>query len=97
MSAPKDRSSKNVYILCKLYIIYISFGPYKYYIFSPYDVPDTFIGNKKITMQRGGGRGYQGEMGKSCQGTCIKNSWTKPQAGRIEGGGKMETTVLEQQ
>ena len=46
-----------------------------------------------------------GEKGKGHQGTCIKNAWTKPEAGRIEGGrwgwgrvrgGEMETTVLEQ-
>ena len=44
-------------------------------------------------------------------GTCIKDTWTKPKGGRIEGerwgwlrlggavsgGGEMETTVLEQQ
>ena len=42
-------------------------------------------------------------------GTCIKDTWTKPKGGRIEGGRwgwlewgghgerKMETTVLEQQ
>ena len=45
--------------------------------------------------------------GRSCQGTCIKDPWTKPKRKRIEGGrwggagesgsGKMETAVLEQQ
>ena len=49
-----------------------------------------------------------GERGKGCQGTCIKDTWTKPKGGRIEGerwgwlgwgksgGRKMETTILEQ-
>ena len=48
--------------------------------------------------------------GKDCQGRCIKDTWTEPKVGMIEGGrrrwvgrgggsggGKMETTVLEQQ
>ena len=26
------------------------------------------------------------ERGKGCQGTCIKDTWTKPKWGRIEGG-----------
>ena len=36
-------------------------------------------------------------------GTCIKDPWTMPKGGMIEGGmgesggGEMETTVLEQQ
>ena len=46
---------------------------------------------------------------KGCQGTCIKDTWTKVKAGRMEGRrwgwqvwvwsgrGKMETTVPEQQ
>ena len=46
--------------------------------------------------------------GKSSQETHIKDTWTKPKEGRIEGGrwgrvgpggsgrGKMQTTVLEQ-
>ena len=53
-----------------------------------------------------------GGKGKGHQGTYIKYSWKKPKEGRIEGGrwrcvgiggmggsggGKMETTVLEQQ
>ena len=45
-----------------------------------------------------------GEKGKGLSGTCIKDTWTKPKWGRIEGGDgcggsagkKMETTVLEQ-
>ena len=53
--------------------------------------------------------GGRGEGVKVHQGTCIKDSWTKPKEGRIEGGwwglvgqgcvvmGKMETTVLEQE
>ena len=27
----------------------------------------------------------KGKRGKGLQGTCIKNPWTKPKAGRIEG------------
>ena len=27
-----------------------------------------------------------GGMGKGCQGTCIKDTWTKPKGDRIEGG-----------
>ena len=27
-----------------------------------------------------------GKKGKGCQGTCTKDTWTKPKAGRIEGG-----------
>ena len=27
-----------------------------------------------------------GRKGNSCQGTCIKDTWTKPKGGRIEGG-----------
>ena len=46
-----------------------------------------------------------GGRGKGCQGTCIKDPWTKPKLGRIEGGKwggwgggeKIKTTVLEQQ
>ena len=25
------------------------------------------------------------QRGKGCQGTCIKDTWTKPKEGRIEG------------
>ena len=45
----------------------------------------------------------RGKKGKGHQVTCIKDTWTKPKGGRIEGGAggsggeKMETTVLEQQ
>ena len=51
----------------------------------------------------------QEKMGKGHQRTCIKDTWTKPKGGRINGGrwgwlgwgvsggGKVETTVLEQQ
>ena len=50
-----------------------------------------------------------GRSGKGGKWTCIKEPWTKPKGGRIEGGrvrvggagesggGKMETIVLEQQ
>ena len=27
-----------------------------------------------------------GERGKGCQGTCIKDTWTKPKGGRMERG-----------
>ena len=30
--------------------------------------------------------GNGGKKGKDCQGTCIKDPWTKPKVGRIEGG-----------
>ena len=55
------------------------------------------------------GRGYWGKKWKGHQGTCIKDKWTKPKGVSIKGGrwgcmewggndgGKMETTVLEQQ
>ena len=54
-----------------------------------------------------GGRGITGKKGKGRQGTCAKDPWTKPKGERIEcrrwdgwgrksGGGKMESTVLEQ-
>ena len=36
--------------------------------------------------QRGGGREITGKKGKSHQGTCIKDSWTKPKVGKIKGG-----------
>ena len=57
--------------------------------------------------QRGGG-GHNGEnRGKGHQGTCIKDTWTKPKEGTIEGGKwgwvgwgewweEVETTVFEQ-
>ena len=43
------------------------------------------------------------KKGKGHQRTCIKDPWTKPKVGKIEGGvaesdgGKMETTVFKQQ
>ena len=57
-------------------------------------------------MTRGeGGGDNEGKKGKGHQGTCIKDPWTKPKRGRIEGGRwtggsggrKMETTACEQQ
>ena len=51
----------------------------------------------------------EGKREKGCQGTCIKDTWTKVKAGRMEGRrwgwqvwvwsgrGKMETTALGQQ
>ena len=52
------------------------------------------------------GGDFEGISGKGCQGTCIKDSWTKPKGvGLRVGGGdgwvwgsgkeKMETTVIE--
>ena len=35
---------------------------------------------------RGLGGNIGGIRGKGCQGTCIKDTWTKPKGGRIEGG-----------
>ena len=55
------------------------------------------------------GRDNREKRGKGHQGPCIKDTWTKPKKGRIEGGrwewlewgrssgGNMETSVLEQQ
>ena len=33
----------------------------------------------------GGDKGVGG-VRRGCQGTCIKETWTKPKFGRIEGG-----------
>ena len=46
-----------------------------------------------------------GEKGEGFSGTTIKDTWTKPRWGwdvgmagvRVSAGGKIETTVLEQQ
>ena len=38
----------------------------------------------KLTVTRAGGNGEK--RGKGCQGTCTKDTWTKPKGGRIEGG-----------
>ena len=37
-----------------------------------------------------------GKRGKGHQGTCIKDTWTKPKGGRIEGGkqGSRDTRVV---
>ena len=41
----------------------------------------------KLTVTRGEEEGDNGrKKGKCCQGTCIKNTWTKPEDGGIEGG-----------
>ena len=32
------------------------------------------------------GEESEGQRGKVCQGTCIKDTWTKPKGGRIESG-----------
>ena len=38
-------------------------------------------------MTRGKGeRDNGGKKGKSCQGPCRKNPWTKPKGGKTEGG-----------
>ena len=56
----------------------------------------------KLTVTRGKVGGGDGEKTGKGQGTCIKDTWTKPKRGRIEGGvwgsggRKVETTVLEQ-
>ena len=43
--------------------------------------------NKEQTdSNQKGRRGITGKMRKGCQVTCIKDTWTKPKAGRIEGG-----------
>ena len=44
--------------------------------------------NKEQTdsNQRGGRGDKWGKKGKGHQGTCIKDTWTKPTAGRIKGG-----------
>ena len=39
----------------------------------------------KLTVTRGEGDN-RGKKGKSHQGTCIKDPWTKPKGRRIEGG-----------
>ena len=42
---------------------------------------------KQTTLLRGEGKGDNGgKEGKGCQGTCIKDTWTKPKGGWIEGG-----------
>ena len=49
-------------------------------------IRDIEIKNK-LTVTRGAGEGDNGgKKGKDCQGTCIKDPWTKPKGGRIEGG-----------
>ena len=40
----------------------------------------------KLTVTRGEGEDKGGKKGKGRQGTCIKDPWTKPKGGRIEGG-----------
>ena len=62
----------------------------------------------KLTVTRGEVGGDNGG-GEGHQGTCIKDTWTKPKRGSIKGGrwgwlgwggsggGKMETTILEHQ
>ena len=32
------------------------------------------------------GEDDSGKKGKGCQGTCIKDTWTKSKEGRIKGG-----------
>ena len=61
-----------------------------------------------VTRWEGKGEGITGKKGKGHQGTCIKDTWTKPKGSRFEGGrwgsvgrgqgvwGEMETNVLEQ-
>ena len=40
---------------------------------------------KKLTATKWEGEGIVGKKGKACQGTCIKDTWTKPKWGRIKG------------
>ena len=41
----------------------------------------------KLTLTRGWGEvENRGNKGKGHQGTCIKDPWTRPKGGRIEGG-----------
>ena len=41
----------------------------------------------KLTLTRGEvGEDNGGKRGKGCQGTCIKDTWTKLKWGRIEDG-----------
>ena len=41
----------------------------------------------KLTVARGEGKWDNGEKkGKGPQGMCIKDPWTKPKGGRIQGG-----------
>ena len=41
----------------------------------------------KLTVTRGEvGQDNGIKKGKRCQGVCIKDTWTKPKWGRIEGG-----------
>ena len=71
---------------------------------------DTEI-TAKLTVTRGEVGADNREKGEGHQGTRIKDSWTKPKWGRMEGGrwgwlgwgglvgrgaGGMETTILEQ-
>ena len=40
-----------------------------------------------LTVTRGEvGRDNGGKGEKGCQGTCIKDPWTKPKGSRVEGG-----------
>ena len=40
----------------------------------------------KLTITRGEGGDNRGKKEKHHQGTCIKDPWTKPKRGRMEGG-----------
>ena len=41
----------------------------------------------KLTITKGEvGGNFGGIRQKRCQGTCIKDTWTKPRWGRIKGG-----------
>ena len=39
----------------------------------------------KLTVTREEAEGIMGGKGVGLSGTCIKDTWTKPKAGRIEG------------
>ena len=47
---------------------------------------DIEIKNKLIIMRGEVEGDNSGGRGKGCQGTCIKDIWTKPKEGRIKGG-----------
>ena len=42
--------------------------------------------NLTVNRGKGGKMNNRGKKGKGHQGTCIKDTWTKPKWGRIKGG-----------
>ena len=47
---------------------------------------DMGIKNKLTVTRREAGGDNRGKRGKGHQGTCIRDTWTKPKAGGFEGG-----------